>query len=127
MQNDFKLKVMLLTLMGNLATKGSVAASNIPIDLFSSNDKLIIKAELPGVEKKDIFLTSYDKEIVIHYTKTVGGGKKRVYYRMERSYGKFEERIKLPIYTEDAKIKAELSDGVLTITISSNKHDIKEK
>jgi|GEM_PF-3406915 len=127
MQNDFKLKVMLLALMGNLAAKGSGAASNIPIDLFSSNGKLIIKAELPGVERKDIFLTSYDKEIVIHYAKTVGGGKKRVYYRMERSYGKFEERIKLPIYTEDAKIKAELSDGVLTITISINKHDIKEK
>lgn len=122
MQNDFKLKIMILALMRDLAIKGNgMLSSNLPVDLFFSNGNIVIKTELAGVERKNISVTMHGNNIIIGYIKTAESNKKRTYYKMERSYGKFEEKIRLPIYIADAKTKASLSDGVLTITINNNK------
>jgi HSP20 family protein len=87
-------------------------------DIYDNEDHLVIKAELPGVDKKDIVVDvkegvltlkgerSYDNEV-----------KEDKYYRKERTFGRFERSFTLPVNVEAEKIKADFKDGILKIEI----------
>jgi HSP20 family protein len=88
------------------------------VDIYDNEDKFVINAELPGVDKKDIvidvkgrFLTlkgerSSEKEV-----------KEDKYYRRERANGSFERVFTLPAEIDPDKIKADYKDGILKIDI----------
>lgn len=78
-----------------------------------------IAIELPGVEEKDIEVT------VDEGTVTVKGEKKEVreekgdtWYFSERQYGSFSRTFRLPADADQAKVSADLKDGVLTLTVA---------
>ncbi len=80
-----------------------------------------IRAELPGVEEKDIEVT------VTNDTVTIKGEKKeekedksKNYYYMERSYGSFNRVIPLSSETDANKSEASFKNGVLNITVPKN-------
>lgn len=91
---------------------------SLSVDVFESDDHLVVKAELPGLEKKDID---------IHLTEdmlTIAGEKKKEekleekdYYRYERSYGSFTRRIPLPVRVQTDKATAHFEKGILEIRI----------
>ena len=96
----------------------TVADWSPPVDIIEGENALIIKAELPGIEAKDISVT-VDKNVV-----TIKGErkaehevKKENYHRMERSYGKFTRSFALPGSADGANIRADNKDGLLTLTI----------
>ena len=88
------------------------------VDMFDDDDKIVIKAELPGMEKKDISVDIDNQVLTLsgerNYDNEV---KEENYYRRERSYGKFQRAFTLPADVDSDKIKAEFKDGVLQVEV----------
>jgi HSP20 family protein len=90
---------------------------NPAIDMTENDKQVRLRAELPGVDEKDVELSVDGDVITIRGEKreerTEDGDKRRV---VERTYGSFERSIRLPFTPKDEEIKADFKDGVLTIT-----------
>jgi len=122
MDYDKKLKTIILDLIGKLVVRNRPLLSpDVPVDIFYTNGDLVIKAEIAGVDRKDIFLSHKDNVILIEYIRILENKNRRIYYKMERGYGKFKESIKIPLDIELSNIKAKLNNGILTITITEQK------
>ena len=92
-------------------------------DVYELEDAIIIKVEVPGVEKKDVSITVEGKQIAIrgeraypHQTPGI------TYHQMEINYGDFERTIVLPEVYEADHINAELKDGFLFIKITKDRN-----
>ena len=89
-------------------------------DMYEVNDEIVIKIEIPGVEKENISLTLEDRQLVIRGTRDNLLQKYGVvYHQMEINYGEFERKLMLPQTIEPEHIKAELKEkeGFLYIKI----------
>jgi HSP20 family protein len=90
-----------------------------PVDIYSTGEhELVIKAEIPGINKDEIDIT------VENFTLTIRGEKKTEqtvkddqFHRVERSYGTFTRSFALPHTVDSDKVAAEYKDGVLTIKL----------
>jgi len=87
-------------------------------DIYEEGDSIVVKAELPGVEKSDIDVQVENNLL------TLSGDRKRDkevksenLYRTERFYGSFSRSFTLPVTVDTEKILAEYKDGVLTVTL----------
>ncbi len=92
------------------------------VDIFETDTDLVLKAELPGIDPKDVDL-SLEKNVL-----TLKGqrlfeheDKKDNYHRVERSYGSFTRSFSLPTTIEEGKIRADYKDGVLTVSLPKTK------
>lgn len=88
------------------------------VDMFENDDKIVIKAELPGMKKNDFSVDVKDRVLTLsgerNYDNEV---KEENYYRRERTYGKFKRAFNLPADVDADNIKAEFKDGVLKVEI----------
>ncbi len=92
------------------------------IDMIDKKDSIVVKAEIPGVDKKNIKVTFQDNTLTIKgETKREEEEKKGNYYYSERYYGSFSRTIELPVEIEKDKVKANYKDGILTITLPKSK------
>ena len=89
-----------------------------PVEIFESGDDLVIRAEIPGVEKEDIEINVENGTLVL------SGERKRHTdikednaYRLERVYGSFNRSFRLPTTVDAARIVATYKHGVLVITL----------
>jgi HSP20 family protein len=93
--------------------------TNVPaLDVFEEKDELVVKAELPGMEKDNVEVNLTD------HTLTIKGEKKKEeevkeekYYRSERSYGSFVRTLQLPADVQSDKVKASFKNGVLEVRL----------
>lgn len=84
----------------------------------SGEDAYRITMELPGVAEADIHLTVENGVVAVRgEKKTEREEKGDTWYFSERQYGAFQRSFRLPADADDAKVAAELKDGVLTISI----------
>ena len=91
---------------------------NPVVDLYEKDDHFVIKAELPGVDKKNISIDLKDRVLTLSSERSYENEvKEESYYRRERSYGKFQRAFTLPAHVESDKIKAEFNDGLLQIEV----------
>ena len=91
---------------------------NPSVDIYDEADRIVLKAELPGVEKDNITIDVKDKVLTLRGERTVDNEvKEDNYYRRERSFGKFERRFSLPTDVDIDEIKAEYKDGLLRVDI----------
>jgi len=88
------------------------------IDILTEGDDVVVKAELPGMQKEDIDISLTEDTI------TISGEKKKEekvekkdYYRLESSYGSFKRLFSLPAEVQTEKASAKFKDGVLEIRI----------
>ena len=88
------------------------------VDMFDDDDKIVIKAELPGMDKKDISVDIENRVLTLsgerNYDNEV---KEENYYRRERATGRFKRAFNLPSEVDSDKIKADFKDGVLKVEI----------
>ncbi len=97
------------------------------IDVKENEKEFIIKAELPGVEEKDIEVTVTNDSLTIKgEKKEEKEDKDKNYYYMERSYGSFSRVIPLEAAIESGKAEASFKNGILNIKIPKNQN-AKEK
>ena len=88
------------------------------VDVSEDDDSVIVTAELPGMEEKDIDLSLTHGALTLKGEKRAEKeSKERGYYRSERSYGTFTRTIPLPCAVEEEKVAATFKKGVLTVTL----------
>ena len=100
------------------------------VDIVERDDELVVKAELPGVDKKDLDVSVTENAVTIkgstsHEEKEEKGD----YYRCEISSGAYSRTLALPSDVEADKAKANFKDGVLELTLpklkKAKRHTIK--
>ena len=88
------------------------------VDMYETKDALMVAAELPGLDEKDIHLSIIGDVLSIRGERQWNQEvKQESYYRGERWYGKFERSLPLPMPVQADKVTAKYRDGVLTITL----------
>ncbi len=88
------------------------------VDIFDNDTNIVIKAELPGIDKKDIVIDIKDRVLTLRGERSSENDvQEDHFYRRERTYGKFERSFTLPAHAVADDIKADYKDGVLRIDI----------
>jgi HSP20 family protein len=93
-------------------------------DLSETDDAYVVKAELPGVNKDQVNIQLQDRELVIsgeipepESGNGNGNGDSSRRHRSSRRTGRFELRTSLPGDVNADAVTAQLSDGILTVTV----------
>jgi HSP20 family protein len=88
------------------------------VDMSETKDAIVVKAEIPGVEQKDINVSLQDQVLTIkgekHHEKEE---KDEKYHRVERSWGAFTRAFRMPAAVSGDKVTATFKDGMLTVTL----------
>ena len=97
------------------------------LDVKEDENQLTVTAELPGVKKENIDVSIHGGLLTLKGEKrqeeeTKEGG----YHRIERCYGNFERRVRLPDYVDEQNVAATFKDGVLTLAMPK-KEEVKPK
>ncbi len=88
------------------------------VDIYDNNENIVIKAELPGIDKKDIVIDVKDGVLTLKGERSFDNEvKEEKYYCRERTFGKFERVFRLPADVDPEKISADYKDGILKINI----------
>jgi HSP20 family protein len=97
---------------------GDVEITAPSVDVYEEKDDIVVKAELPGLDKNDIEVNISDSHL------TLKGEKKKEekvedkdYYRCERSYGAFLRAVDLPAAVQGDKVKASFKNGILEVRL----------
>ena len=86
------------------------------VDLIDRDSEIVVKAELPGVEKKDLDISMTEDSVTIKgSTRHEEKEEKGDYYRCEISRGEFARTVALPAAVDTARAKAGFKDGVLEL------------
>jgi HSP20 family protein len=97
--------------------KDLISSSWAPaVDIYETENELILAAEVPGVEEKDVEISVEDNTLSIRgERKFQKETKEENYHRIERSYGSFYRSFTLPSYIDQERIHAEHESGVLKV------------
>lgn len=88
------------------------------VDVIDRDNDVLVRAELPGVEKKDVEISTSDTTVTIKATtRREQKEEKGDYYRCEISSGSYARTVALPAEVQSGKAKASLKDGVLELTL----------
>lgn len=95
------------------------------LDIYEKDNKVVVKADLPGMDKKDINIRLEGDILTISGDKKLEREvKKDDYYHVERSYGKIQRSVRLPHGLKEDQIKASYRDGVLTVEIPKSDEEV---
>lgn len=88
------------------------------VDIFEKEDRLVLRAEVPGVPKENLDVSIENGVLTLHgERKQESDIAEGDVHLMERSYGSFTRSFSLPTTVDAAKIAASYKDGVLEITV----------
>ena len=100
------------------------------IELQNTDENIILKAEIPGVEGKDLDVRVTREAVAIsgehRYEKKA---QENGFFRSEFRYGKFQRVIPLPAEVQNDRVQADFTNGILTLTLpkveAANKRVVK--
>jgi len=89
-----------------------------PVDIYETEENIILKAELPGVAPESVSIDVGENTLSLRGERKLEKGlMDENYYRMERFYGTFHRAFSLPYPVDGESVKASFKDGVLKITV----------
>ncbi len=99
--------------------EGVAVAPIIPrVDVYETDDKVIVEAEIPGVKKEDIEVKVKDNNVIIKgEIKREEEKQDKNFFKAERFYGKFERVIPLMVEVKPEEAKAKIENGILRLEI----------
>lgn len=98
------------------------------IDVSETDDHVIVRAEVPGMDKKDINITMSEGLLTIQGEKKQEKEEEKENYRfVERRYGSFSRTLRVPVGVDADKIEAGYKDGVLKIAIPKSESEKSRK
>lgn len=105
----------------------SAGAWRPTVDIYETPDKIILKADLPGISLDDIELKIENNTLTIRGERRMDKETKQEdYHRIERAYGSFSRSFTLPNTVDVDKVKAEHKNGILEV-ILPKKEETKPK
>jgi HSP20 family protein len=88
------------------------------VDVEETTDAIIIRADLPGMDKSDINISVENRELTIRgERKNEVDEAKSNFHRVERTYGSFRRTFSLPANVQADKVDATYKDGVLEVSV----------
>lgn len=90
------------------------------IELKSTDTDVILRAELPGIDAKDLDVQVSREAVALkgeYKTESKTEDKEHQIFRSEFRYGSFQRVIPLPVAVENDQVKADFKDGILTLTM----------
>ncbi|HTA51510.1 MAG TPA: Hsp20/alpha crystallin family protein [Candidatus Acidoferrum sp.] len=88
------------------------------VDIFETENELVVKADLPDVNEKDIDVRVENNMLTVRgERKFEEKAEKENYLRVERTYGTFSRSFRLPNTVNNETIQADYKNGVLTVTL----------
>lgn len=88
------------------------------VDVVERDTEIAIRAELPGIDKKDVQVSLTDRTITIRAsTRKEEKEEKGEYFRREISTGEASRTLRLPAAVDGQKAKAEFKDGILEVVV----------
>jgi HSP20 family protein len=88
------------------------------LDVTETKDAVVVEAEVPGVEPKDIHVSLQEQLLTItgdkHQEREAKGER---WHRVERSYGSFTRSLRLPVPVDAERVTAAFKHGLLTVTL----------
>jgi len=88
------------------------------VDIYETDEKMVIKAELPGLRKEDVDIEVRDNTLTLKgERKFEQETQEKNYHRVERSYGSFQRSFLLPSTIKQEAIEAAFKDGILEISL----------
>jgi HSP20 family protein len=88
------------------------------LDVSETKDAVLVKAEVPGMDAKDIELSLHGDVLTLKGEKNQEQEEKdEHYYRMERTYGAFARAVRLPASVDGSRVTATFKNGLLTVTL----------
>lgn len=90
-----------------------------PVDIYETENELVVKADLPEVNSKDVEIKIENGNLSLRGERTFtdNNGAQKGFHRIERSYGTFVRYFTLPDTVDAEKVAARFDNGVLTITL----------
>ncbi len=101
----------------------------LAVDVYETADKLVVKARTAGISKSDLDVSISDNILTISGVLSAGEEEQTTRWHIQECYwGEFSRTIALPVPVreDDDSVKAELKDGVLTITFIKEKSDARK-
>ncbi|MFO8011437.1 MAG: Hsp20/alpha crystallin family protein [Dehalococcoidia bacterium] len=93
-------------------------AAAIPMDMYQTDNDVVVKATIPGVKPEDVDITLTGDVLTIKgETKSEEEQGQAEYFHREMRYGSFIRAVSLPGNLQTDKAEANFADGVLTLTI----------
>ncbi len=103
---------------GDFPTLPAIGEWAPALDVSETKDAVVVKAEVPGMDPKEIQLSLQDQVLTLKGEKTQEKEEKdEHYYRTERSYGAFARAVRLPAPVDGSKVTATFKNGLLTVKL----------
>ena len=107
-------------------TRGEGVMTMPELDVRENNEAVLIEAELPGVDEKDVSVTLANGVLTIKGEKTQDRQEKRDDYHLaERTFGSFQRSVRLPDGIDENKVEAKFDKGVLKVTAAKRPDAVK--
>lgn len=100
----------------------------LAIDVYETDDKLIVKARTAGVNKEDLDVSISDGILTVSGTLSSGDETDAMNWHIQECYwGEFNRTLALPVTVKEDEVEAVLKDGVLTISFNKVKQEQAKK
>ena len=102
----------------------------LAVDVYETADKLVVKARTAGISKSDLDVSISDNILTISGVLSGGEDEQTTRWHIQECYwGEFSRTIALPVQVreDENSVKAELKDGVLTISFEKEKTEAPKK
>lgn len=88
------------------------------MDIEETKDAIVVRADVPGMQKNDLHISVEDNQLVIRGDRKIERAEKgKTFHCVERTHGTFTRRVNLPATVLQDKVEAKYTDGVLEISI----------
>lgn len=106
------------TFFGGRPANGGIRRWVPPMDLVEADDHLVLKADLPGLDRDDVNIEVKDGVLTVSgERKTEHDERAEGFYRVERAFGGFSRSLSLPEHVDAENIEATFDKGVLEVRI----------
>jgi len=100
----------------------------LAVDVYETEEKLVVKARTAGVNKEDLDVSISDGILTISGTLSSGDDSDATNWHIQECYwGEFSRTVALPVAVKEDEVEAMLKDGVLTISFGKVKQEQAKK
>ncbi|MBI5178975.1 MAG: Hsp20/alpha crystallin family protein [Nitrospinae bacterium] len=96
-----------------------------PVDLYETDETVVLLLEIPGVEEKDVRIELGENHITVQGQRRAHGGEES-YLCVERNHGPFQRTFRLPTLVDDKDVRAEFRQGILKVSMKKQKGESPE-